>query len=284
MSNKIEIINNIQIINEDNKKYIKKKTKTSTNKLFEYLKNKQFNYYPVPTEINNQYEIYPYIEETEIKEKKVKLIEIIGELHNKTTTYEEISEELINEIYQAINNEQTSLRTYYLDLQDYLETKEFPSPEAQLLLNNISNIYKAINFSEYKLSLWYEIIKSKDKIRKVQIHNNLSVANLIFNDKPYLINWDSSKRDIPIYDFINFYKNEFNNLEMNVLFEEYQEIFEYTEDEQLLFESIISIPPKITFKKTHLINTIEARKEINYIEKTNEFLLKKNKENQENNK
>ena len=71
---------------------------------------------------------------------------------------------------------------------------------------------------------------------------------------------------------------------MEKLFLLYQRKYKYTEEEQLLFESLISIPPKITFKKSHLINTIETRKHINYVEKTSEFLSKNNEENQEDNK
>jgi hypothetical protein len=70
---------------------------------------------------------------------------------------------------------------------------------------------------------------------------------------------------------------------MKELFSVYQRKYKYSEDEQLLFEAILSIPPKITFKKSHLINTIEAKKHLNYIETTSEF-LKDNKEYQEDNK
>ena len=71
---------------------------------------------------------------------------------------------------------------------------------------------------------------------------------------------------------------------MNYLFDIYQEKYKYTEEEQLLFETLISIPPKISFEKHHLINTINTRKYINYLNKTSEFLSKYNKENQEDNK
>lgn len=286
MNNKIEYKNNVQIITKDNTKYIKKKKNNTIEKIYTYLHHQNFNSYLPPIKKDNNYDFYHYIEEDKYnqEEKSNILINLMSELHNKTTTYHKLSNEIIEKIYISTKNELISLRNYYYEIQDYYETKEFPSPEEQLLLNNISNIYKAINYSEYKINTWYEKIKQTDKIRYVQLHNNLSLNHLLIKQKNYLISWDNSKKDLPIYDFINFYKNEFNNLNMKNLFSLYQRKYKYTEEEQLLFESLISIPPKITFKKTHLINTIETRKHLNYVERTSEFLSKNNEKNQKNNK
>lgn len=57
----------------------------------------------------------------------------------------------------------------------------------------------------------------------------------------------------------------------------------YTKSEQLLFESLIAIPPKIEFNNTHIINTINTRIAVNYVNKTSGFLSEYNKENQESN-
>lgn len=282
MNNKIEYKNNIKIVTINNKKYLKLKHNSTKEKIYEYLSSKNINYFSQPIEETDEYELYPFNENKTLdtQEKSIELINIMSELHNKTTNYHEITETQIKNIYTTHKDNLSKLRTYYFELQDYFETKEFPSPEEQLLLNNVSNIYKAINYSEFKINSWYEKIKPKKQIRYVQLHNSISLDNLLFYNKYYLINWNNSKQDLPIYEFINFYKKEYNNLNMKKLFLIYQRKYKYSEEEQLLFESLLSIPPKITFKNSHLINTIETRKNINYIELTSEF-LKDNKEYQE---
>ena len=45
------------------------------------------------------------------------------------------------------------------------------------------------------------IIEEKKRIRVVQLHNNLNLEHYLVEDnKPYLISWRKSRRDIPIYD------------------------------------------------------------------------------------
>lgn len=286
MNKKIEYKDSVKVINKDGFKYVKKKKKKDKNQLYTKLSDKNFNAYLVPIKEIDNYELYPYIEEENInKKEKIKiLVNIMAELHSKTTSYEIYDKQQIEELYMNTKNNLQSLRNYYYELQDNLELREFPAPEEQLLLNSVSNIYKAINYSEYKLNLWYEKINTNKKIRYVQIHNNMSLEHLLVEKNNYLISWEKSRKDIPVYDFIEFYKKEFSNYNMNELFNLYQEKYKYMEEEQLLFESLISVPPQIIFKKTHLINTIETKKQIDYLIKTSEFLSKNNKENQENNK
>ena len=97
---------------------------------------------------------------------------------------------------------------------------------------------------------------------------------LLYNEKINLISWNYAKKDYPIYDFLNLYKHEFRELEMISLFKIYSSKFQYTIEEKLLFESFIAIPPKVIFDKSSLINTINTRKAVDYVLKTNDFLLK----------
>ena len=52
---------------------------------------------------------------------------------------------------------------------------------------------------------WYELVKTKKRKRVVTLHNNLKLDNLIKNNQTFLISWDKSKIDMPIYDIVNFY-------------------------------------------------------------------------------
>ena len=127
--------------------------------------------------------------------------------------------------------------------------------------------------------------KETKKIERIAlIHNNLRINHFLKDTKEYIISWDKSKKDYIIYDFLNFYKNEYNEIEVISLFNLYQSKYKYTEDETLLFQALIAIPPKVELKKTNYINTIEVKKIITYVEKTNKFLSEYYKEDQKANK
>lgn len=286
MKRKIIYKSNTQIILEENKQYVKKVKRSNKQELFKYLKSKGFKNYLPTIEETKEYEMYRYISEDNlpIEDKAIEIINNMSLLHILTTTYQENNQSKITELYKQTDTTLLELKNYYLELQDYIETKEFFSPAEHLLMNNISNIYKALNYSKSKLEEWYQIVQNNKSIRYVQLHNNISLEHSLKEDILYFINWDTSKKDLAIYDFINFYKNDFQVLDMNSLFQIYQSKFNYTEDEQLLFETIISIPPKINFTKNNYINTLKARYVVDYLEKTNIFLLKDNKEKQEDNK
>ena len=285
MKTKIRYKNKVKLIEKDDNKYIYKIKKSDKKALYQYLLNIKFiNFLPLK-ETNNQYEIYNYIEDEYITndEKAIDIINVLISLHVKTTTYQEISIEEIKTLYENTKKNIKYLRNYYLDLQDYIETKVYMSPAEQLLMNNISKFYKALNYAEEKIEQWYIEKEQQKQERTVQLHNNLSLDHIIKKDIPYIISWDKSKRGNPIYDFLYFYKKEYNNLEMNYLFSLYQDKYSFYPEEKMLFESLISIPEKISFQKTNYINTINAKSIIDYVDKTNEFLLKYNKKNEHTN-
>lgn len=285
MKNKIVYQSNCRIVSKDDQKYLRKIRKSNKEELFEYLKNKGFQNFLPYIEQKKDYELYRYIEDIKIpkEDKAIELMYVLSLLHTTTTTYQDIDIDKMKELFETTKEKITFLRNYYLDLQDYIETKEFMSPAEQLLMRNISNFYKALNYSEYKLNSWYKVKEKTSKERIVQLHNNLSLEHFLKEDVAYLVNWDKAKKDYVIYDFINFYKHEYLNLEMTSLFELYQSKYQYTEEEQLLFESLISLPPQIIFNKTNYINTINTKNIVTYVIKTSEFLSKQNEENQESN-
>lgn len=284
MTNSIDYRKNIRILKYDNKKSVRKQRKTNSRKIYNYLKIKHFDNYLLPCEITKEFEYYPYIEEKDIprEEKAIELMHVLSMLHIKTSSYQEKNISNIKKTYEETKKQIEDLRYYYYNLQDVIEYKVYPSPEEQLLLINISNFYKALNYAEYKIDAWYKEKENKNYERVVLNHNNLSLDHVLFNDKINLISWNYAKKDYPIYDFLNLYKNEFRNIEMTSLFKIYHTKFQYTKEEQLLFESLIAIPPKIVFDKPSLINTINTRKVVDYVLKTNAFLLEYNKEDKKN--
>ena len=154
------------------------------------------------------------------------------------------------------------------------------SPAEQLLMNNISKFYKTLNYAEQKIDCWYFEKEKQKQERVVQLHNNLELDHFLIEENRYLINWDKSTKGIPVFDFLIFYKNEYQTLEMNSLFELYQSKYSFYKEEMYLFQALISIPEKITFEKTNYINTLNTKKVIIYIDKTNDFLSKYNKKDE----
>ena len=281
---KITYKNNSIIIETEKEKYIiKDKKNIKTKELYTYLNNRNFNNY-IPLEIDDSnIEIYKYIEEKNIskEEKAIDLIYVMSMLHVKTTSYKEVILDDVKKIYEEINNRINYLYKYYNNMQDNIESKTYYSPEEYLLIRNISYIYNSLDYSKLKIEKWYELKKQETKERVVQLHNNLSIDHVIEGDKTYLISWKKAKKDIVIYDFINFYKNEYLNLEMNSLFKIYQSKYKYTKDEEQLFSSILSLPYKIEFKSDHYINNQITKKLIKYIIKTKKFLLEEYEKSEE---
>lgn len=278
--------NKSKIVEQDHQKYLYKIKKKDNSAVYDYLRLKGFFNFLEPLSITDQYEIYPYIEESNIpaSDKAIELINTILLLHIKTTTYQEVDQEKVKETYDEIKSYLTYLHNYYRDLQDFLETREFMSPAEYLLMINISKFYKAINYSEKELAVWYEKKKSSTRERTVQLHKNLSLEHFLIADKPYLLNWNNSTRDLVIYDFLEFYRQEFKNLEMTSLYDLYQSKYTYTKEEQCLFFTLLALPPKITFKNSTIVNLINVRSAVDYVDKTNSFLLKYYEKNQQTDK
>ncbi len=284
MKSRILYKNNLKLVEVDNQKYILKKTNQNEHDVYNYLRSKDYHNFLPPVEKTSTYDLYQYINtELPTQDKAIELIYLMSMLHIKTTTFQEITLDKVKEQYEETIQKITYLRDYYLDQQDYIETKVFMSPAEQLLMRNISKIYKALNYAEYKINSWYEL-KSKQKTERiVQLHNNLTTKNILKSQNSYLINWEKSKKGLVVYDFLNFYHNHYFEMEMTSLFREYQAKYKYTADETLLFQSLISLPPKLTFEKTNYINTLNARKVIDYVEITNVFLSEYYKEDKESN-
>ena len=223
-------------------KYVIKPNKTN---IYEYLNYRNFNNYPDIT-IEDSYEISEYIDEIEMpnEQKMIDLITIISNLHKKTTYYKKISEFNIEEIYEDIKNKLDSIKIYYDNLMNEVESTIYMPPSYYLLARNVSFIYKMIEYSYNSLNKWKKNIENVDKIRVSIIHNNLKIEHLI-NDK--LISWDNSKISLPIFDLYKLYINTYNEYDWNELLNIYFKNYPLKPEELLLFKILISIPLKLDF-------------------------------------
>ena len=276
---KYSFFNNIKYIETDLGNFIIKKS--NPEKIFQNLERNNFdNYIDYKYEIDD-YKIYPYIDSIDVDnaEKGLDMIHLISKLHLNTSYHKNISLEEIKEIYEEKKTKIKELNDYYDYLRFIFEEKIKHSPTELYFLKNMSIIYISLDTANQYLDKWYELMKNKDTIRISLMHNNLDLSHIIENNKPYLISWEKAKYDIPIYDFINLYKKEFNNLEFVDLLNIYKNNINLSQEEtyQLYFELLI--PRKLVFEHSEIKNIYDLTYEVLYLNKTNYLILKDDKVN-----
>ncbi len=275
----IQYKQNVKII--DDKLY--KKRKRNIEEVYSFLDSRNYEYYIKPIEVNNNEEVYPYINEYETtnNERAKDLMYRVAILHNKTTEFKDKNIDLIKERYETTINILDETYQFYYKLQDELEEHELLYPEELLLLENISKIYYMINSSRYYIEEYYKEIDNKNKERIARVHGNLSLDHIIESDEKYLISWNNSRMDTPVIDLIKFYKKDYERVEFSSLYNLYNSKYPLNKEEIYLFFSLINIPDKIKYGDNHLVNTINTRHLVNYIDKTIELTLQENKKDEE---
>jgi len=271
--NKLTIKRDAKII--DNKIVIKDRKNKNIDKTYRYLKSRSFDYFPEPIEVHPNYEIYPFIEDSEEprEQKAVDLTHLISLLHNKTTFYREVDIDKNKEIYEDILTRLEYLNNYYTDLITLIEKEVYMSPSSYLIARNINIIFQSIYYSKDSIELWYKKIENNKNERVVNIHNNINLDHYIKSDKPYLISWNKSKIDSPIYDLLSFYKNHYLELDFDDLFHYYESNYPLKEEERLLLFTYMAIPPKIEIENNEYKMCIKINKIIDYLYKTSNLIM-----------
>ena len=276
--NKITIKNNTRII--DDKIVLKKKKNNDLNNVYKYLKSRSFDYFPEPITIDNLYEVYPFLEDTyePSEQKATDIMHLLGLLHSKTTFYREIDIDKNKEIYENISDELEYLNNFYNDLITMIEKEVYMSPSGYLIARNINIIFGSIYYAKHNLEEWYKKIDNNKNERVVNIHNNISLDHYIKNEKPYLISWNKSRIDSPIYDLLSFYKNHYLEFDFDDLFNYYESKYPLLKEEKLLLYILISIPNDIHFTNNEIENCKNCKNMIDRIYKTEVLIFKNTKE------
>lgn len=271
--NKLTIKSNAKII--DNKIVIKDRENKNIDKTYRYLKSRSFDYFPEPIEVKSDYEIYPYIEDTDepLEQKAIDLTHIMSLLHSKTTFYREVDINKNKEIYEDILARLEYLNNYYTDLITLIEKEVYMSPSSYLIARNINIIFESIYFSKDKIEEWYKKIENNKNERVVNIHNNINLDHYRKSDKPYLISWNKSRIDSPIYDLLSFYQNHYLELDFDDLFHCYESSYPLKEEERLLLFTYMAIPPKIEIENSEYKMCIKINKIIDYLYKTSNLIM-----------
>lgn len=264
---KYERKGNVVIVTTKDLKLAIKKT---NKEIYDYLKYRNFDYYPDIIQIDD-YLVNNYEEEIEIpKEQKIlDLIDLVSLMHSKTTYYEKITINDIKQIYEDIGKNIEYLKNYYDVLMTEIETKEFMSPKEYYLARNISLIYLTLDNLKYDLDNWYKKNKEKESNRLVVNHNNLKLEHFINNK---LISFEKANIGLPIFDLYKLYKETYNDYDWLELYKRYNANYPLKEDEVELFIILIMLPNKIEFSFNEYESTLMVTKEIIYLNKTNSLV------------
>lgn len=255
------------IIETNNKKkYVLKEYTADMKRKFDYLSSRNFNFFPASFDLD-KYNVYEYIENNDIsdEERLYDIMDLISLLHTKTTRYKNIDIDDYKIIYEEIDKELNYLNSYYTELNDLIDEEIYMAPSKYLLARNISKIYSALYFCREELENWYDLVKNSTKTRVAYIHNNLELSHLLRNDNPYLISWEKSKVDLPIYDIYNLYRKYYKLTDFDVLLNNYQKRYPLKEEEIKLLFIKISIPFKIEFTKDEFSNTKKVKDLLEYL-------------------
>lgn len=241
--------------------------------IYNYLNSRNFNYYPEIIK-KDDYIVSKYIEDTNIpnEQKILDLIDLVSLLHSKTTHYKDNIEDEYKKIYEDLSNNYEYLYEYYNDLINLIDNKVFFSPSESLLARNISFIFSSINIGKNYIDEWFKDIDGKTQMRKTIVHNNLSLSHYIRSDKDYLISWDRSKIDIPIFDLYNLYNNHFKDFDFYEILKRYESRYPLKKEERELLFILITMPNKIEYSGTEYEMCQKISDEIDRLYKSNALI------------
>ena len=200
---------------------------------------------------NSKLELVEYIEEKEVPDEQRlnDLIHLSGILHRQTSFNKEIDMDEIKKIYEDIVKKNNYLRSYYEDLNTYIDTKVFMSPSEYLLVSNIDLIYYLLDFVHIEIDNWYKEVKEHKTIRYSMIHNNLDLSHILESDNKYLISWSKSRLDMPIIDMLKLYQDNYYDLNLEDFLREYERENRINNNEYLFFLINLAMLKKIEFSK-----------------------------------
>ncbi len=273
---RVTILGKVKIFDTTNGKYvIKDKGKANIRDVYNYLSSRNFNYFPkIIDDTRSEVNIFEYVEDTKMPndQKAMDLISLVASLHEKTSYFKEVSMDTYQEIYDNIKSNIVYLKDYYNDLFDRYVLEEFMSPSKYLLTRNYTTIKDALDFCERELDLWFNMAKDSNRQRVALLHNNLELSHYIRGNEDYIISWDDSKIDTPVWDIVKFYKKEYYDLEFKSILSKYLDEYKLNKDELKLLFILMVLPDKIVLDKNEYDNTNIVRNFLDYLYKTEELV------------
>ena len=148
---------------------------------------------------------------------------------------------------------------------DRLINIEYLLPSSYLFLNNYYVIDSALKYCSSLLSSWNLDVSDSKEQRVSLEHNNLRLDHYIKNDKEYLISFDNYIVDSPVIDLYKFYKNEWMEVNISELYDEYSSINKLNDDEDMLLKILICLPYKVELSDSEIDNVKNVRTLIDYL-------------------
>lgn len=277
-NNKLTLLKSVRLIKNNENKYILKRKNNNIKDIYNYLNSRSFDYYPKLISEDNNYNMFEYIEDYKepYEQKTLDMMSLLSLLHSKTTFYKEIDYEDYKYIYESTMDLINDNYNYYNIMLENIENQIYMSPSSYLLARNITKIFNSLNYCRSNIDKWYEMVKDKNKVRMVLIHNNLELDHYIKKDKPYFLSWDKSKIDMPIIDLYVFYRKHYLNFDFYELFKYYESRYPLLEEERLLLFIYLSIPDKIELDSNEYNLCKRIRRFLDYLYKTEKLITEYN--------
>mgnify|MGYP004460989905 FL=1 len=264
--------NSVYIIETRDSKYVIKKK--NDNSILEYLKSRNFDYMPKVIDEDETYQLTEYIEGISVPEdqKIFDLIDVVSLLHYKTTHFKEADANYYKGLYEDVVGNIEYLKGYYDDLISIIDGREFMAPYEYVIARNIGKIYGALEFCKSEIDVWYDEVKDEKKRRVVVLHNNLDLSHFIRNEESYLISWNKSKIDNPIFDLYKLYKRHGNEFDFASLLNRYENKYPLFNHEKRFLFVLMSLPDEINFDDSTYNITTSVSERIDLIYKTENII------------
>lgn len=259
----------------DGKYLVKDKKNKDIKKIFNYLKSRNFDNFPnLVDDTRSDLNVYEYIDDVAMpkEQKALDMVDVVANLHLKTTYYKTVSEDKYKEIYENVLNNINYLTNFYNKLFTKIDEEIYMSPSSFLLIVNSSKLMASLDFCKKELDEWYELVKKDNKERVSLIHNNLNTEHFLRKDKGYLISWENSKIDTPVLDLVNFYKNDYFNIDFETILKKYVGKNPLSEEEKKLFFILISLVPEVDLQSDEFNNCKNIRQMLDYLYITEQLI------------
>lgn len=240
-----------------------------------YLKMRNFDYFPKVLDEDETYQLMEFIDEIDVpcEQKIFDLIDIVSLLHYKTTYFKEIDLDYYKGLYEDVLNNIEYLYSYYNDLISVIDEKEFMAPYEYVIARNIGKIYQVLDFSREQIELWYDSVKDNKKVRVVVIHNNLDFSHFLRNESSYLISWEKAKIDSPIFDLYKLYKRCGNDIDFGSVLNRYEEKYPLLDYEKRFLFILMLLPDEVNISGNVYMDTMNISERIDLIYKTESIIL-----------
>lgn len=239
-----------------------------------YLSSRDYHGFISILERDGEKNKYPYIKNFSLNSDQLAsdVAVSLALLHNKTSYNKEVNHDKHKKIYDDLLGYINYLSEKYKSIISKIEYTDFPSPSEILYLSNYTKLTECLGFCKRELENWYNLVKNKSKERVSLIHGNVRLDHAIYNDRLYLTSWRNARFESPIADLIDFYHNEWNNIEFSNVLDKYFDKCNLLPEEKKLFIINISLPIEQTFKKDELSNVIVIRELFDYLYKTEHLI------------